>query len=425
MKKSGMLFLSLFILFYSASAYGQKSFIGGGAGIGTNLLVGETPLTNSSILPNFGIYGIYKYSDRLNFKLQFGFGKIGIETQTSSISTSFIPVQLIGMYHFLHGSTVQPFLQFGLGGISFTQQKARYYDGLFIAGGGLSAPINDKLMFLISADLCYTTSDQFNGIQGGLNDGYFNFQLGITYNLQQKTNKFQKKYLTPGENIIVDNSGKKADTDQVLQYVKMKSRLNQLKKQLSLREEQIRQIKAQLMSRSEKIKKIEAEVAFFMQKKQTAPNLATNNKQFNIKVVDSKTAEKSLLSNRQIRNRYRLTIKKIQNRDFQSAIRELRTLSENYPNHPLSSNFIYWLGECYYGLKHYKKAVAYFNRVAKYKKSYKLDDALIMAGLSYQKLGDVTKADQKYKELLQKYPGSEYVDKANRLSQAISKKIIS
>lgn len=423
MKKSGMLFLSLLLFFYSA--YGQKSFIGGGASGGTNLLLGETPLTNSSILPNFGIYGIYKYSDRLNFKLQFGFGKIGIETQTSSISTSFIPVELIGMYHFLDDFTVQPFLQFGLGSISFTQQKERYYDGLFIIGGGLSAPVSEKFTFLVSADLRYTTSDQFDGIQGGLNDGYFNFQLGVTYNLQRRTKKFQRKYFAPKENIIVDNSKKQTGNDQVLQFVELQSRLDQLKQQITLKDEQIGQIKAQLFSRNEKIKKIENEVAFFMQKKQAVPNLATDKKQFTIKEVDLKSAAKPLISNRQIRNRYQTTIREIQNRDFQSAIRELKNLSENYPNHPLGGNFVYWLGECYYGLKQYAQAAAYFIRVAQYKKSPKLDDALIMAGLSYQKLGDITKADQKYKELLQKYPGSEYVGKANRLSQSISKKIIS
>ena len=69
--------------------------------------------------------------------------------------------------------------------MNFSQNDSpRYFDGIFIGGGGFSAQISDNFSFMISADLRYTTSDQFNNIFSGINDGYFNFQTGISYNLK-------------------------------------------------------------------------------------------------------------------------------------------------------------------------------------------------------------------------------------------------
>ena len=47
-------------------------------------------------------------------------------------------------------------------------------------------------------------------------------------------------------------------------------------------------------------------------------------------------------------------------------------------------------------------------------KSYKFDDALLMIGRCYLKLGDHEKANENFQALLDRYPDSEFVDKARK-----------
>jgi len=62
----------------------------------------------------------------------------------------------------------------------------------------------------------------------------------------------------------------------------------------------------------------------------------------------------------------------------------------------------------------YQKAIAAFNSVLHYTRSYKLDDALIMNGIIHLKLGNKTMARENFQELISKYPDSEYASKAMR-----------
>ena len=74
----------------------------------------------------------------------------------------------------------------------------------------------------------------------------------------------------------------------------------------------------------------------------------------------------------------------------------------------------YWIGECYNALGDYAKAIVAFNRVMEYRSSYKFDDALIMTGVVSMKMGDNENAKQKFQELVNRYPDSEYAPKAMR-----------
>ena len=102
------------------------------------------------------------------------------------------------------------------------------------------------------------------------------------------------------------------------------------------------------------------------------------------------------------------------NKKFQDSIQIFRQLMTTDPDHQLASNCQYWIGEAYNAMKDYRNAIDSFNVVLKYRKSYKLDDALIMNGLCYFKLGDKTNARDNFQELLSRFPDSEYAPKAMR-----------
>jgi TolA-binding protein len=80
----------------------------------------------------------------------------------------------------------------------------------------------------------------------------------------------------------------------------------------------------------------------------------------------------------------------------------------------LVSNCHYWIGESYNGMGNYQQAIQEFSTVLRYSSSYKLDDALIMSGVCYLKLGDSATARQQFQELVSRYPESEYAPTAMR-----------
>ncbi|NOY60214.1 MAG: tetratricopeptide repeat protein [Calditrichaeota bacterium] len=100
--------------------------------------------------------------------------------------------------------------------------------------------------------------------------------------------------------------------------------------------------------------------------------------------------------------------------NYQGAIATFEDLLAQYPNHPEADNCQYWIGECYYGLKQYQKAILEFQKVFAYSQADKHDDAQLMIGLSYVKLGERDRANAEFETFLNTYAGSEYTSIARR-----------
>jgi tol-pal system protein YbgF len=93
--------------------------------------------------------------------------------------------------------------------------------------------------------------------------------------------------------------------------------------------------------------------------------------------------------------------------EYETAIKIFSYLLKQYPNHPLSPNARYWLGECFYGQKQYKLALPEFERVVSdFPKSAKAPEAQLKIAFAYSRLGDGKKAMESLKALLKKYPQS-------------------
>ena len=101
-----------------------------------------------------------------------------------------------------------------------------------------------------------------------------------------------------------------------------------------------------------------------------------------------------------------------QNGDFQNAIDGFSRLSKSNPEHKLADNSQYWLGECYYTQKNYKRAVQEFEKIFRFPGKDKWDDAQLKLGLCYLKIGNAGKARDEFQKLLDHYPDSEYYQKA-------------
>jgi TolA-binding protein len=78
----------------------------------------------------------------------------------------------------------------------------------------------------------------------------------------------------------------------------------------------------------------------------------------------------------------------------------------------LTDNIYYWLAECYFGLKQYPNAIDYFDQVLAMENSNKTEDALMMLGNSYEKIGNTEFAKMSYQKIINNYPNSKYFEKA-------------
>ena len=111
---------------------------------------------------------------------------------------------------------------------------------------------------------------------------------------------------------------------------------------------------------------------------------------------------------------YKTALNTFYAKKYTEAIGQFENLLRSNPDHRLASNCQYWIGEAFNQMKKYPDALNSFNQVLQYSSSYKLDDALIMSGIVYMRMGDKQTAKQQFQQLVSRFPKSEYAPKAMR-----------
>ncbi len=120
------------------------------------------------------------------------------------------------------------------------------------------------------------------------------------------------------------------------------------------------------------------------------------------------------MSSDEFKRNYVKALSQYQNGDFHKAIEGFSALAGADPNHKLADNSQYWLGEAFYSLKNYKRAVLEFQKVFQFEENDKWDDAQIKLGICHQKMGNLDKARDEFQKLLDRYPDSEYTQRAQQ-----------
>jgi tol-pal system protein YbgF len=116
---------------------------------------------------------------------------------------------------------------------------------------------------------------------------------------------------------------------------------------------------------------------------------------------------------------YQTALETYRARHYQQAIEKFEVLLSQNRNHSLSDNAQYWIGESYYGLGNYQKAITAFEKVFTFSNSNKDDAAQLKLGLCYMKLNDNAKAREELEKLITDFPASESVGLARRLLNQI------
>ena len=116
---------------------------------------------------------------------------------------------------------------------------------------------------------------------------------------------------------------------------------------------------------------------------------------------------------------YRKALEKFNQRDYRKAVSMFQALVERSMNNPLSDNCQYWIGECYYGMRDYQKAVIEFEKVFSFSNTNKDDDAQLKLGMSYIRLEQKENARRELTRLLSNYPNSEFTALARKLLEEL------
>jgi len=101
-------------------------------------------------------------------------------------------------------------------------------------------------------------------------------------------------------------------------------------------------------------------------------------------------------------------------RNYDKALQLFSDIVKQYPSGAYTDNCWYWSGECCYAQNDFAKAVSLFNRVFDFKNSSKADDAQLKIGMCYMKMGQSALAKTEFKKLVERYPASEYVPRAQK-----------
>lgn len=117
---------------------------------------------------------------------------------------------------------------------------------------------------------------------------------------------------------------------------------------------------------------------------------------------------------------YKHAFSKLQEKNHQEAIDGFDGFLAQYPNHDYSDNALYWMGEAYYDVQNYGKALECFQKVVTlYPSGNKVPDSLLKSGLCYANSGDAATAREIMGQLLAAYPTTRAANIAQKKLQAM------
>ncbi|WP_305043639.1 tol-pal system protein YbgF [Geoalkalibacter sp.] len=99
--------------------------------------------------------------------------------------------------------------------------------------------------------------------------------------------------------------------------------------------------------------------------------------------------------------------------DFAGGRQSLEEFLKSHPNHELSINAMYWVGEAFYGERKYENAILQFQDVIqKHGEHPKAASAMLKQGMAFEALGDRRNARVIMEKIIEAYPLSDEAKKA-------------
>ena len=443
-KTTTSIFLICFLLMSSVDA--QESENSSNFAIGMNLGL-QKPFcdvihTGAGLAGEFMVK--FLLNDRFNLSGALGYGILNDGFSNNTFETNLITGDLKANVNLLGPGKFNPYVFAGVGLFSFSYDRTspgaignpglvgeRYFDGSFLFGGGAEYMVSPKLAINAFADYRHTTGDDIDGAAiGSSKDGYLNARLGFTYYMGARSTESmseeddllalerveseeldetllfgEDEFSTEGDDKLAMFEAKldKLDASEtemsMEQYVRLKSRIDELSGLIENKEQELEELRTSLDFKDQRIVNLEQEL------QQSSGGYVPSS---SAAVYDNFTSN------------YENALRSYYAKDYQSAINMFTDLKNSFPHHKLSSNCQYWIGECYFGLADYFRAAEAFQSVFDFGLSYKKDDATLMLGRCYFNLQDISRAKSYFQGLINEYPDSEYIEKAQQWLSRIS-----
>ena len=133
---------------------------------------------------------------------------------------------------------------------------------------------------------------------------------------------------------------------------------------------------------------------------------------YNVRNDQAPASPSSKISPTEYKRLYIESLSNFQNGIYGQSIKGFSKLVISDPQNNLADNSQYWLAECYYSQKNYKRAIIEFEKVFTFAGTDKDDDAQLKLGLAYQSMGNLEKAREEFQRLVDYFPGSEFYDRS-------------
>ena len=125
------------------------------------------------------------------------------------------------------------------------------------------------------------------------------------------------------------------------------------------------------------------------------------------------------LNSENIEDLYKTALTYYFDSNYEESIRRFEQLINVDDSHNLSDNSQYWIGEAYFGLGNYKRALSAFEIVLTYPQSNKNDYAQFKIGLCLLKLKKEPQAYAAFQSFIDSYPESELISRVIDLRNGI------
>jgi tol-pal system protein YbgF len=405
---------------------------------------------SSSVGPGFELNAKYRLSPTFAFAIGTGYFSAMDKSFSWDVwkTTLFPSFEIRGILQPSQNNKVTPMAFAGLNAFGWktsvkmnnvTSESKTYYDAAFVIGGGLQFAMNEKTAFVVSGDYRYafTASESEK-------PKFWSVKAGLSFALKPAAPSFRKEdeieypmgeqELSTLDDLFKEDSGKGSKDDDALSllFQPEQGEASQPAASATTDDQDLSDLfsdESDTMTASTPAEENESsaypdtDIGQLMAKVDRMKTEMDRRSQqiddLQAKVEGGSSPRSGgpagpALGDAQFKARYQDALDAFRRRSYRDAISAFQSLADSNPRHALASNCHYWTGECYNALGDYRSALGEFKTVLTYSSSYKLDDALIMSGLCYLKLGDNTTARSQFQELVSQYPQSEYAPKAMR-----------
>jgi len=390
----------------------------GGSFVATHLDgLGES----SSAGPGLNLFLKYNISPQFFLTMGTGVHKIYDGTLSSdAFNTTLFPIfELKAGYNIIREAQFSPYVFAGLTGFGWKDESKdeRYYDGGILFGGGFQYAFDNQWAIHASGDYRYIVTETADNVP---KSKHWVAKAGLTYALAPKTSKRGEEIEYPlGEGeLSLGDLFREEPIDVASSDVGEEDALSLLfnpEEAGSSAPEEVIYANTEVGQLNKKVDLMKMDIEQRLSKIDELKNQVDNNE----KAIAGMTGQYAgssfgVISPQQFKSNYEEALQKFYSRKYNDAIRQLNGLLSSNPDHRLASNCQYWIGESYNAKGNYSAALEAFKSVMRYKKSYKFDDAMLMTGICYMKMGNNSTAKDNFQNLVNKYPDSEYAAKAMR-----------